>query len=184
MTKKQRQSADEIAAPAKLHDGHSQRTLSTAAGAKKAWRNDAEHPLTLAYAKGQLIRGNEKYSAMQRYEAGDAYRAACEASRMKTRDSTDMNIVSGGKTEGPNERMLDAFAWLRAVDAGLSDEDRRIVRMVCGEGRFPSDAVRAAFGHDHYKFAVVPRFNEALDHLIEAITKAQSSGAARRKFAG
>lgn len=164
---------DEIVGPAKLHAGHSRRPLGTAAGARKAWRNDAEHPLTLSYAKGQLIRGNDKHSAMQRYEAGDAYRAACEASLPKTRDSTDMNIVSGGKREGINERMLDAMTWLRAVDSGLREEDRRIVRLVCGEGRFPSEAVRAAFGHDHYKFAVVPRFNEALDHLIEAIAKAR-----------
>jgi hypothetical protein len=171
---------DEIVGPAKLHAGHSPRALGTAAGARKAWRNDAEHPLTLAFVKGQLIRGNEKHSAMQRYEAGDAYRAACEASVRKTRDSTDMNIVSGGKREGMNERMLDAFAWLRGVDSGLSEEDRRIVRLVCGEGWFPSEAVRAAFGHDHYKFAVVPRFNEALDHLVEAIAKTRSQTTERR----
>ena len=175
---------DEIVGPAKLHAGHSRRMLGTGASAKKAWRNDAEHPLTLAYAKGQLIRGNEKHTAMQRYEAGDAYRAACETSQHKTRDSTDMNVVSGGKKEGVIEGMLDAFAWLRAVDSGLGDEDRRIVRLVCGEGWFPSDAVRAAFGHDHYKYAVVPRFNEALDHLIEAIEKARSLGVGRRNFNG
>jgi hypothetical protein len=173
---------DESVGPAKLHAGHSRRMLGPGAGAKKGWRNDAEHPLTLAYAKGQLIRGNQKNSAMQRYEAGDAYRAACEASLRKTRDSTDMNVVSGGRREGTNERMLDAFAWLRAVDSGLSEEDRRIVRLVCGEGWFPSEAVRAAFGHDHYKFAVVPRFNEALDHLIEAIAKASSLVGGRRQF--
>ena len=174
--------ADEIVGPAKLHSGHSRRSLGTAAGAKKAWRNDAEHPLTLAYAKGQLIRGNEKHSAMQRYEAGDAYRAAYEASQHKTRDSTDMNVVSGGKGAGVTERMIDAFAWLRIVESRLTHEDRRIVRMVCGEGCFPSEAVRAAFGHDHYKFAVIPRFNEALDHLIEAIAKAHFAKRATHIF--
>jgi len=173
---------DEIVGPAKLHAGHSRRMLGTGAGAKQAWRNDAEHPLTLAYVKGQLIRGNEKHSAMQRYEAGDAYRAACEASQRKTRDSTDMNIVSGGKREGMNERTLDAFAWLRAVESGLGEEDRRIVRLVCGEGWFPSEAVRAAFGHNHYKYAVVPRFNEALDHLIEAIAKGRPHSEGRLRF--
>jgi hypothetical protein len=80
--------------------------------------------------------------------------------------------------------MLDAFAWLRAVDSGLGEEDRRIVRLVCGEGWFPSEAIRAAFGHDHYKFAIVPRFNEALDHLIEAIAKARSHAERKRHFSG
>ena len=176
---------DAILGPAKLHSGHSLRALGTGAGAKRAWRNDAEHPLTLAYAKGQLMRGNEKHSAMQRYQAGDAYRAAYEASQRKTRDSTDMNVVSGGKGEGVTERMIDASAWLNAVDSQLTDEDRRVVRMVCGEACFPSEAVRAAFGHDHYKYAVVPRFNEALDHLIEAIVRMGSEArASKRKFPG
>jgi hypothetical protein len=81
-----------------------------------------------------------------------------------------------------NERTLDAFAWLRAVESGLGEEDRRIVRLVCGEGWFPSEAVRAAFGHNHYKYAVVPRFNEALDHLIEAIAKGRPHSEGRLRF--
>jgi len=170
-----------IVGPAKFHAGHSRRTIGIHAGAKKGWRNDAEHPLSLAHAKGQLIRGNQAYSAAQRYEAGDCYRGAYESAQRKTRDSTDMNVVSGGKGEGVTERMMDAFRWLRAVEAQLNAEDRRIIRMVCGEGHFPSEAVRAAFGHDHYKFAVVPRFNEALDHLIEALAKTREIESSLRR---
>jgi hypothetical protein len=47
--------------------------------------------------------------------------------------------------------------------------------MVCGEGHWPSTAVRAAVGHSHYDKAVVPRFNEALDHLVEAIRNSPPS---------
>src|SRR5260221_359393 len=64
--------------PAKRHAGHSPRNISARAGAKKAWRNDAEHPLSLAYAKGQLIRGNERHTSQQRFEAGDEYRCLFE----------------------------------------------------------------------------------------------------------
>jgi len=175
--------AEPIVGPAKLHAGHRRRMLGAAAGSKRGWRNDSEHPLSLAYAKGQLIRGNEKYSAAQRYEAGDLYRVAYEASQRKTRDSTDMNVVSGGKGEGITERMIDAGRWLGAIEARLNREDGRIVRMVCGEGYFPSEAVRTAFGHDHYKFAVLPRFNEALDHLIEAIAETRQTNGRERSMA-
>ena len=77
---------DGIVGPAKLHAGHSPRNIGAEAGAKKAWRNDAEHPLLLAYAKGQLIRGNERYTSEQRFEAGDEYRRLFETMHRSGRD--------------------------------------------------------------------------------------------------
>jgi hypothetical protein len=51
--------------------------------------------------------------------------------------------------------MIDASRWLKAVEAQLNAEDRTILRLVCGEGFWPSEAVRAAAGHSHYDKAVV-----------------------------
>ena len=51
------------------------------AGAAKAWRKLS--PLEAAYAKGQLAGGNPKFTAAQRFEAGQRYAqifAACESS--------------------------------------------------------------------------------------------------------
>jgi len=56
-----------------------------------------------------------------------------------------------------------------------------IVRMVCAEGHFPSDAVRTAC--NDYRHTVPSRFREALDSLIEAIAAAHASGRATRASA-
>ena len=158
--------------PAKRHAGHSPRNISARAGAKKAWRNDAEHPLSLAYAKGQLIRGNERHSSQQRFEAGDEYRLLFETMHRSGRDSTDINLVSGGTALSLTQAMADAIKRIIAIDSHLKKQDRAIVRRVCGEGWWPSEAVREACG-EHYDKATVPRFCEALDNLIEAIEAAR-----------
>jgi hypothetical protein len=158
--------------PAKLHAGHARRNLGVGAGAKRAWRNDAEHPLTLAYVKGQLIRGNEIYTAKQRYDAGEEYRQLHEAMHRSGRDSTDINLVSGGSGLSISQIMVDSAKKIACIESHLKAQDRAIVRHVCGEGWWPSEAVRAACGN-HYDKAVVPRFCEALDNLVDAIAEAR-----------
>ena len=160
--------------PAKLHAGHARRNLGPGAGAKLAWRNDAEHPLTLAYAKGQLIRGNEIYTAKQRFEAGEEYRQTFEAMHRSGRDSTDLNIVCGGSGLSISQILLDAVKKIASIEAHLKTQDRAIIRHVCGEGWWPSEAVRAACGN-HYDKAVVPRFCEALDSLVDAMARARNT---------
>jgi hypothetical protein len=165
---------EDVEAPAKVHAGHSRRVLGPQAGARKGWRNDAEHPLSLALAKGQLIRGKDCHTPRMRFDAGDLYRAVYEAAMPRGRD--ELRVRTGGGHRNPiNDRMIDASRWLKAVDVQLNQEDRTIVRLVCGEGHWPSAAVREAVGHSHYDKAVVPRFNEALDHLVEAIGNAPPS---------
>src|SRR5215813_9892392 len=98
MTAKKAKAADDSETPlgpAKFHAGHAPRNISPRAGARKGWQNNAEHPLLLAYAKGQLIRGNERYSSQQRFEAGDEYRRLFELMHRSGRDSTDIDLVSG-----------------------------------------------------------------------------------------
>jgi hypothetical protein len=75
-----------IEGPAKIHAGHSQGALGPQAGARKGWRNDAEHPLSLALAKGQLIRGKECHTPRMRFGAGDLYRMVYEAACPRGRD--------------------------------------------------------------------------------------------------
>jgi hypothetical protein len=107
--------------PAKRHAGHSPRNISARAGAKKAWRNDAEHPLSLAYAKGQLIRGNENHTSQQRFEAGDEYRLLFETMHRSGRDSTDINLVSGGAGFSLTQAMADATKRIIAIDSHLKN---------------------------------------------------------------
>ena len=158
--------------PAKLLAGHARRNLGAGAGAKRGWRNDAEHPLTLAYVKGQLIRGNEIYTAKQRYDAGEDYRQLFETMHRSARDSTDMNLVSGGSGVSISQFMVDAVRKIASIEGNLKSQDRAIIRHVCGEGWWPSEAVRHACGN-HYDKAVIPRFCEALDNLVDAISNAR-----------
>jgi hypothetical protein len=88
------------------------------------------------------------------------------------RVSTDINLVSGGAGASITQHMFDATKRIIAVDCYLKKQDRAIIRHVCGEGWWPSVAVRDACG-EHYDKAVVPRFCEALDNLIEAIDAAR-----------
>jgi len=156
--------------PAKLHAGHARRNLGAGAGAKRAWCNDAEHPLTLAYVKGQLIRGNEIYTAKQRYDAGEDYRQLFESMHRSGRDSTDLDLVSGGSGLSISQFMVDAVRKIACIESRLKAQDRAIIRHVCGEGWWPSEAVRTACGY-HYDKAVIPRFCEALDNLVDAIAR-------------
>lgn len=165
-------------APARIRPGHTQsRILEVTAGAKKGWRNDNEHPLTLAWSKGQLIRGiirdehgREKYCAGERYAAGDEFRRLWEACMATGRDSTDLNRITGGRGDPITMTQAQAIADLGRIHAALSSTDRQIVQFVCGEGYWPSEAIRKVCGPS-YEDATIPRLNEALDHLIEAFAK-------------
>jgi hypothetical protein len=163
--------------PAKLHAGHSLRLIGHGAGAARAWKNDAEHPLTLAHAKGQLAKGNPRYTADDRFRAGDEYRALFERMHPRNRDSTDRDPLGTAQCTGAPIAltMAEATKKIVAIDSHLSARDRAIIRHVCGEGWSPAQAVRDALGHDWYKDRVVPRFNEALDALIEAMIAARRS---------
>ena len=53
----------------------------------------------------------------------------------------------------------------------MSPRDRQIVRLVCGEGFFPSEAVRQVCAD--YKHTIPARLREALDGLVEAMEAAR-----------
>jgi hypothetical protein len=122
-----------IESPAKIHAGHSRRALGVAAGSGKGWRNEAEHPLSLALAKGQLIRGKECHTPRMRFDAGDLYRMVYEAAMPRGRDELRVRTGGSGYRDPVSDRMIDASRWLKAVEAQLNAEDRSIVRLVCGE---------------------------------------------------
>jgi hypothetical protein len=166
-----KEEAEEILGPAKPHEGHVERTLETG---RKGWRNIAEHPLTYIFAKGHLVKGNARYSADDRYKAGNLYRALCETVARSGRDCLDIELISRPTGFQISEAKANAMHILSRIDAGLKPTDRTIVRHVCGDGRWPSEAVRDACGHNFYKKVALPRFIEALDNLIEAMRAARS----------
>ena len=169
--KKETEDAEEILGPAKPHEGHVQHVL---AGGRRGWKNIAEHPLTYAFQKGHLARGNPRYSEGDRLQAGTLYRALCETLSRSGRDCLDLELISRPTGFQISDAKAHAMHILARIDRGLKPCDRTIVRRVCGDGWWPNAAVRDACGHRFYEKVAVPRFVEALDELIEA------SRAARR----
>jgi hypothetical protein len=75
-----------IEGPAILKAFHVKRPVGVLADARSAWKNIAEHPLTLAFEKGQLGRGDPRFTPEMRLEAGNAYRQLCESLASSGRD--------------------------------------------------------------------------------------------------
>jgi len=129
-------------------------------------------PLEQAFERGQLKGGNKKYNEVARLNAGVGYAKVFFASEKGGNDSTQALNVSRSSTLGSNND-AQARAWdaRLAIESCLSQADRMIIRMVCGEEYTPAQAVRAACGDD-FKHTVPARFRGALDSLIEAMETA------------
>ncbi len=158
---------EEIAAPAILRvDYVRNRSLTPEAGAPMGWRRQS--PLEAAFERGQLGGGNPQFDALRRFEAGEAYARLYALSQASGRDSTDLDRIGGaGRGDSMPEAQARALHSLAEIDRRMNARDRMIVRMVCGEGHFPSEAVRTAC--NDYRHTVASRFREALDALIEAM---------------
>ena len=170
-TRKAKES-EAIDGPAILRAFHVKRSVGALAGARSAWKNIAEHPLTLAFEKGQLGRGDPRYTPEMRLEAGNRYRELCEKLVVTGVDSTNLDRIIGGRSQvSVSQSRIDSIRTLAAIDKHLNKRDRKIIRHVCGDGWWPSEAVREACGHGHYDRGSVPRFVEALDALIEAMSQ-------------
>jgi hypothetical protein len=168
-------SEPEPEAPAKIDPAlHVQdRALSARAGAKKGWRKPS--PLEAYYEKGQLGGGDTRYAAIARLEAGLTYAALFQTAQASGRDSTDLSRISGGARGLPlAQAQIEALRALASVQGHMGARDRAIVRMVCGEGYWPSEAVRSVCAG--YKDRVTARFREALDVLIEALETTRRQG--------
>jgi hypothetical protein len=164
-------SAEEIAAPAIVRPDHVRdRALSANAGAQKAWRRLS--PLEAAFERGQLGGGSPLYDAQRRLQAGVDYVRLFALAQSSGRDSTDLDRIDGAAAgDGFSETQARAAHALGEIDRRMNARDRQIVRMVCAEGHFPSEAVRIAC--NDYRHTVPSRFREALDSLIEAMEAAR-----------
>ncbi len=171
----------EIAAPAKITADHVQNRafvieVPDNPGAKrviapgKGWRRLS--PLEQAFLRGQLAGGALKYDAHARYEAGKRYGEMFALAQSSGRDSTDMDRISrSGGGASISDSQAQAIRRLIAVESRMSERDRAIIRMVCGQGFFPSEAVRQVCAD--YRHTIPARLREALDGLVEAFEAAR-----------
>tara|TARA_R110000868_G_scaffold187664_4_gene430196 strand:- start:2214 stop:2744 length:531 start_codon:yes stop_codon:yes gene_type:complete len=166
-----RQPEEQPDSPAIITPCHSQdRIISPVAGAPRAWRRLS--PLEKAFAKGQLAGGGHRYTANQRFEAGQNYAQIFLATQTSGRDSTQSLNVSRSTGGGcMAQTQANAFAMLRTLEASMKCRDRLIIHSVCGEGEVPAEAIRLICGD--YRDTIAARFREALDSLVEAFEESR-----------
>jgi hypothetical protein len=136
----------------------------------KGWRRLS--PLEQAFLRGQLAGGAARHDARARFEAGKRYGEMFALAQSSGRDSTDLDRISkSGGGASLSDSQASAIRRLIAVDSRMSANDRAIVRLVCGEGFFPSEAVRQVCAD--YRHTIPARLREALDGLVEAMESAR-----------
>lgn len=124
-------------------------------------------PLEAAFKNGKL-GAVDSGDAWSRYQAGMYYAKVWDTAQSAGRDSTQALNVSRSSGGGSiSQAQSDSIKALVAIESHLGQRDRIIIRNVCGLGCFPAEAV--ALVSPLYAKATIPRFNEALDALIEAI---------------
>lgn len=129
-------------------------------------------PLEAAFNQGKLQGGSSKYAPKARFDAGMKYAEIWDTAQSSGRDSTQALNISRSTGGGSiSQSQSDAVKALVSVESHLSQRDRIIIRMVCGQGYFPSEAVRTVC--EDYRDTVSARFREALDGLIEAFELAR-----------
>lgn len=170
--------AEAIEAPAKIRPGHVQdRTLSIVAGAALGYRNLEGSPIAIAYEDWGLSGKDEKWSPTfngeARWQAVCAYDEIHHTANPSGRDSSDMDIVSGGGGFPIAEAQSDAIKKLIALKSWLAERDRIIVESLIN-GWSLAGAVRVACDEE-FKFSVRARVRNALDALIQALESARRS---------
>jgi hypothetical protein len=166
-----------VEAPARIRPEHIRdRILSAVAGTPLAYRS-VQWPIQVAYEHGKLsapgdTRGydcNTRWLAIREYD--EVHDMALGRSG---RDSTDLDIVSGGGGFPITEEIANAVKKLISIDSHMATKDRQIVRKLC-EGWSLAESVKQACGED-FKHTVPARVRDALDALYEALDAARANG--------
>ena len=133
--------------------------VSARTGREKRTRNIAEHPLTLAHARGRI--------SDDQFAAGEEVRRLYELRGMSGRDSTMMSAGSGSGVRLPfTQSQVDAIRRLDHLRQKLKARDWIIIEKFCGEGWSMAEAVRAATVC--HPSGVLMRVQEALEELVMA----------------
>lgn len=152
--------AQPIEAPPRILETHVlDRPLGAAAGAGTGWRN-VDWPIQRAF-EARRLAGIERWDAVLRLS-----RCLAAAEIRSGRDSTQMDIVTGGGGDPFTQARADAVCVLGRVRARMSKADYILCETVC-EGFGLGAAVFTACGPG-YSRAVYKRVGEALDALVLA----------------
>jgi len=158
--KRATESHEHVEAPAKITADHSRdRELSPVAGGPRGWRNNGEHPLTLAYSRGWIDQ--------HQFAAGEFYRAMFEKMHRSGRNPLDF-IASGVRSNLPwSESQADAIRTIGEIEKKMRETNRIIARKFCGEAYSAAVSIRAA-GFTNPRM-VQQKIRLALEDLAQAV---------------
>ena len=169
MTKPKKPDPDALDHPARLMPHHILLNPEAPARARR-WGVKDDHPLTRAWERGQLEAGRRDVSPRDRYEAGLLYRGLYEDIHGSNIALSKLTRVNGGLAEArAGERLCAARDLLARIEGRMSTDNAFLIRRVCGEGAWPSEAVRERY--QGFEKFVVPRLCCALDELVDAVAK-------------
>jgi hypothetical protein len=158
----------EIAAPAKAGPGQSfviETFAEKSVGQSKRYRNIGDHPLSMAWHKGQL--------SDEQYIAGNTFFTLYATINSSGRDSTqalEAGRCSGGSSDHL-DRMVSAGADLNRIETAMGARNYRIVANFCGKAMPMTEAVqRVVACHPN---GIRFRMSEALEDLSDALDSAR-----------
>jgi hypothetical protein len=158
----------EIAAPVKAGPGQAfvvETFAEKSVGESKRYRNINDHPLSLAWHKGQLTD--------EQYIAGNTFFTLYATISSSGRDSTlalDAGRCSGGSSDHL-DRMVSAGTDLKRIEAAMGARNYRIIANYCGKGMPMTEAVqRVVACHPN---GIRFRMFEALEDLSDALDTAR-----------
>lgn len=158
-------------APPKLMDGHVQDAKGETRG---RYRQTKSQGLLRNYAdEGQINEDHLKAGEWYRHRA-----LVLQASNTG-KDSTDVDarLSRSGQSRAPASNYQGlCLSEMISVESHLSEDDRFIVREVCGKDQEASLVMRERFPKEKSRHYPLPRLREALTKLDRAIANARVGG--------
>ncbi len=164
MNAKVLQSALMVDAPAKLEGFEREHVIDKRIGIK-GWRRI--DPAQALWKRKNISKVQR--AAWERYAS--LWDVSAQTGRAPLHEATPSRMCAGLPF---TVKQQEAIRKVKNIDRGLSIENLAIVRAVCGQGCWPSEAMQQIFG-DAYKHSTMARFSEAMVALVRAMQEAGES---------
>lgn len=163
--------AREMASPAKVLEGHWQRARGEFRGRYEQERAKAQ---VQQYANENAIHEYQLQAGLWYWEGAQVLKLS------QTGKDSVVRLVEEVRSGRPRAPM-SAYAEKRlremiSVESHLSQEDRTIIREVCGKDRNATEVVRELYPEERSPHFPMPRLRIALTKLDRAIAKARADG--------
>jgi len=163
--------AREQAAPPKIVDGHWQRAYGDMRG---RWEQEKSKAQVQQY-------GNEGQLQEHQLQAGLWYWEGAQILKLSQTGKDSIVRLTEGVTSSSARAPMSTHAQkclreMISVESHLSQDDRAIIREVCGKDRKAAEVIRELYPEEVSPHFPLPRLRVALSKLGQAISSARSAG--------